>query len=160
MIKVIQCEDRLSRFDKRPLEMIGHSRGEGRVYFGTQVVRVEDEHANHKCQEYHDEEDHEFEDVLDSAAQWDLKGSEALIGRKDVSDARKTQHHGDGVETLRDELRVWGKPFVPGYKDRQKHSEHVLCVGLSVEKWEFVEISVLNYCNVKNPWPKVRFPLN
>ena len=49
--------------------MVCHSRGEGGVYFGTQVVRVEDEHADHECQEDHDEEDHELEDVLDCAAQ-------------------------------------------------------------------------------------------
>lgn len=67
--------------------LLYHSRGEGRVDLGTQVVRIEDEHANHESQEDHDEQDHKLEDVFDRAAQGDLERSKALVSRQDVSDA-------------------------------------------------------------------------
>ncbi len=57
-----------------------HSRGEGGVNLCPQVVRVENEHANHECEEDHDEEDHELEDVLHGSSQRDLQRPEALIG--------------------------------------------------------------------------------
>lgn len=47
-------------------------RGKSRVILGTQVVRVQIEHANHEGQEDHNEDDHELEDVLHSATQGDL----------------------------------------------------------------------------------------
>lgn len=77
-----------------------HSRGEGRVVLGSQVVGVEVEHADHERHKHHDEDDHELEDVLHRPAQGDLERAEALVGRQDVGDAGETQHHSDGIQTL------------------------------------------------------------
>ncbi len=93
-----------------------HSRGEGGVNLCPQVVRVENEHANHECEEDHDEEDHELEDVLHGSSQGDLQRAEALVGREDVGDTREAQDHSDGVQTLRDQLRIRWKPLVSRWK--------------------------------------------
>lgn len=90
-----------------------HSRGEGGVIFGPQIIRVQVEHADHKRHEDHDEDDHELEDVLDRTAQGDLERPEALVGREDVGDTREAQDHSDGVQTLGDDLRIRRPPPVP-----------------------------------------------
>lgn len=77
-----------------------HSRGEGRIVLGSQVVGVQVEHANHEGHKHHDEDDHELEDVFDGAPQRDLQWAKAFVGGQDVGDAGETQHHGDGVQAL------------------------------------------------------------
>lgn len=77
-----------------------NSRGKGRVNLSSQIVRVEDEHADHECEEDHDEEHHELEDVLHSASQRDLQRAEAFVGWEDVSNTREAQDHSDGVQAL------------------------------------------------------------
>ncbi len=99
-----------------------HSRGEGGVIFGPQVIGVQVEHADHKGHEDHDEDDHELEDVLHGSSQRDLQRAEALVGREDVGDAREAQDHGDGVQTLRDQLRIRRPPPVPRC-DRDTHRQ-------------------------------------
>lgn len=42
------------------------SRGESIILLCPQVIGVQVEHADHKCQEDQDEDDHELEDILDS----------------------------------------------------------------------------------------------
>ena len=109
-----------------------NSRGEGVVLLGAQVVGVQDEHADHEGHEHGDEDHHELEDVLDGAAQRDLQRPEALVGRQDVGDAREAQHHGDGVQALRDDLGVRGPPLVPGWRPGKRAMEgklHVNAMG-------------------------------
>lgn len=77
-----------------------NSRGKSRVNLSSQVVRVEDEHAYHECEEDHDEEHHELEDVLYGASQRDLQRAEALIGWEDVGNTREAQHNSNGVQAL------------------------------------------------------------
>lgn len=102
------------------MEKWRHSRGEGRIVLGAQVVGVQVEHADHEGHKHHDEDDHELEDVFDRAAQGDLQRAEALVGRQDVGDAREAQHHGDGVQALGDDLGVRGTPLVPGWSGREE----------------------------------------
>lgn len=77
-----------------------NSRGECRVNLCPQIVRVQDEHADHECQEDHDEENHELKDVLHCSSERNLERTEALVCREDVSDAGEAQDHCDGVQTL------------------------------------------------------------
>ncbi len=105
-----------------------HSRGEGGVIFGPQVIGVQVEHADHKGHEDHDEDDHELEDVLHGSSQRDLQRPEALIGREDVGDTREAQDHGDGIQTLGDDLRIWRPPPVPRCdRDTQRALLEILC---------------------------------
>lgn len=46
--------------------MMSYLRGKSRIDFGPKVVRIKDEHANHECQKYHNEQNHELEYVLHS----------------------------------------------------------------------------------------------
>lgn len=87
-------------------------RGKSRVYFGPKVVRIKYEHANHKGQKHHNEEDHELEYVLHSPSQGDLQGAEALVCREDVCDPREAEHDSYGVEAFRYDLGVRREPFI------------------------------------------------
>lgn len=83
-----------------------NSRGEGWIVFGSQVIRVQVEHAKHEGHKHHDKDDHELEDVFDCASQRNLQWAEAFVSWKDVGDAREAQHNRDGIQTLRDDLGV------------------------------------------------------
>lgn len=76
----------------------------------SQVIGVEVEHSHHESHKHCHENHHEFKDVLHSSSQRDLQGSEALVGRENVRNARKAQHNRNGVEAFRDELRVRRQP--------------------------------------------------
>lgn len=75
-------------------------RCEGIILFCTQVVRVQVEHADHERQKDQDENDHELKNVLYCPSQRDLQGTEAFIGREDISNPREAQHHCDRVQAL------------------------------------------------------------
>ena len=91
----------------------GHSRCEGIVVLGSEVVRVQIEHSHHESHENGYENHQELKDVFNCSTQRDLQGPEALVGRQDVRDARETQNDCDGVQAFRDELRVGGHPVDP-----------------------------------------------
>lgn len=79
---------------------LSDSRSEGRVNLSSQVIRVEDEHADHEGKEDHDEEHHELKDVFHGASQRDLQRTEALVGWEDVGYTREAQDNSDGVQAL------------------------------------------------------------
>jgi hypothetical protein len=95
-------------------------RGKSRIDFGPKVVRVQYEHANHKCQKNHNEEDHELEYVLYSPSQRDLQRAEALICRENIRDPREAEHNSYGVKAFRYDLRVRREPFISGWKEERK----------------------------------------
>lgn len=98
---------------------MSYLRGKSSVNFGPKVVRVKYEHANHKGEKHHNEEDHELEDVLHGPAKRDLQGAKALIRGEDVGDPGEAEHNGDGVEAFRYDLRVRREPLISGWKERE-----------------------------------------
>lgn len=72
----------------------------------SQVIGVQVEHSHHEGHKHSYENHHELKDVLHSPPQRDLQRPEALIGRQNVGDTREAQHHRNGVEAFRNELRV------------------------------------------------------
>lgn len=83
-----------------PVRTANASRGKSIVLLGAQIVGVEVKHADHKRQKHQEEDNHELEDVFDRPPQRDLKWTEALVGREDVSDTGEAQHHSHCVQTL------------------------------------------------------------
>lgn len=71
---------------------LGYSRCKRWVVLRTSVVGVQIEHPNHEGHKYHDENDHELEDIFHSSPQGDLQRPKTLVGWQDVCDAREAQH--------------------------------------------------------------------
>lgn len=83
-----------------------HSRCEGIVVLRSKVVRVQIEHSHHESHKNGYENHHELKNVFNRPSQRDLQRPEALIGRQNVCDARKTEHDCNRIEAFRDQLRV------------------------------------------------------
>lgn len=87
---------RFLRIPRKPIETLrgapGYSRCKRWVVLCTSVVGIQIEHPNHEGHKYHDENDHELEDIFHGSPQGDLQGPKTLIGRQDVCDSRETQH--------------------------------------------------------------------
>lgn len=70
-----------------------YSRCKRWVIFCTKIVRVKVEHSNHEGNKHHDEDDHEFEDILHGPSQRDLKGAKAFVRWKNVSNAGEAEYY-------------------------------------------------------------------